>query len=86
MLKDIKIWTSRTRRYGKPGDHFFAFGHEFLIEKIERRTLGDVADHYREEGCESWDDFVDVWNDIHRQKGFSLWQRVFVHIFRRISI
>lgn len=86
MLQGTKTWTSRTRRYGKRGDTFEAFGHEFLIEKVERRTLLDVADHWRDEGCDNKHDFVTVWESIHRRKGFVLHQRVYVHIFRRISI
>lgn len=86
MIRGLKTWTSRTKRYGKPGDTFEVFGQEFLIEKVERRTLADVAEHYKEEGCSSWSDFVDVWESIHRRKGFNTWQRVYVHVFRRISI
>lgn len=86
MFRGLKTWTSRSKRYGKTGDTFKVFGQEFLIEKVERRTLGDVADHYKEEGCESRQDFVEVWNSIHRRKGFDRWRRVYVHVFRRTSI
>lgn len=86
MLQGVKTWTSRTQKYGKPGDTFEVFDHEFEILKIERRTLADVAEHYKEEGCSCWSDFVDVWNSIHRGRGFNPWQRVYVHVFRRISI
>lgn len=86
LIHGTKTWTSRTKRYGKPGDTFEVFDHTFLIEKVERRTLEDVANHWKEEGCSCWADFVDVWNSIHRRKGFNPWQRVYVHVFRRISI
>lgn len=86
LLSGQKTWTARTRRLGKKGDVFHAFGHEFEIERVERRTLEDVADHWREEGCDSKDDFVEVWKKIHPRKGYVPTQRVYVHIFRRISI
>ena len=86
MLRGEKTWTSRTRRYGKPGDTFEAFDNEFIIDKIERRTLWDVADHWKQEGCYSRQDFIDLWKNLHRKKGYLPGQRVYVHIFRRITI
>lgn len=86
MLKGVKTWTSRTRRYGKPGDTFEAFNNEFEILKIERRPLEDVADHWAEEGCINKLDFIELWIRLHARKGFLATQRVYVHIFRRISI
>lgn len=86
MLNGTKTWTSRTRRYGKAGDTFEAFDHEFRIDKVERRTLEDVADHWRKEGCDYREDFVNLWWQLHPQKGFVPTQRVHTHIFRRISL
>jgi len=86
MIKGAKTWTSRTKPYGKPGDTFDVFGHTFEIVKTQRRILDDVAEHYNEEGCASREDFVELWKKIHPRKGFNPWQRVYVHIFRRISL
>lgn len=86
LVNSVKTWTSRTKRYGKPGDTFEVFGQEFLIEKVERRMLEDVADHWREEGCTSKLDFMNLWIKLHARKGYLATQRVYVHVFKRISI
>lgn len=86
LLDGTKTWTSRTRRYGKAGDTFRAFGHEFEIVKVEKRVLWDVANHFKEEGCKSAEHFKDVWRKLHRRKGWTPEKRVYVHIFRRISV
>jgi hypothetical protein len=85
MIGGIKTWTSRTRKYGNPGDTFEAFDHEFEIVKVERRTLGDILDHWREEGCDSRKDAVETWKMLHSKRG-DLQERLYVHVFRRISI
>jgi len=48
LINGTKTWTSRTKRYGNPGDTFEVFDQEFLIEKVERRTLGDVAESIKQ--------------------------------------
>jgi len=86
LLDGTKTWTSRTRRLGNVGDTFDAFGHEFEILKVEHRMLKNVAFHWREEGCSSREDFVEVWKQIHPRKGYDPQQIVKVHVFRRITI
>jgi len=85
MLDDVKTWTSRTKWYGNIGDTFEIFGHEFEIVDRFRASLNYVALHWIEEGCESREDFIQLWKQIHPRKGFDPTQRVFVHVFRRIS-
>ena len=85
MLSGRKTWTSRTKCYGRSGDIFEAFGHEFIIEKIETKMLLEVARHWLEEGCKSKLDFIELWKKIHPRKGFDSYQWVHVHIFRRMT-
>jgi len=85
MLKGTKIFTSRTKRCGQNGDVFEAFGHEFEIVDTSYVRLETVSDFWEEEGCESKEDFIEVWKQIHPRKGFVPEQRVFVHQFRRMS-
>jgi len=86
LLDGTKTWTSRTRRMGNPGDTFPAFGATFEIEHVERRTLGNIRyHHWKEEGCNSPYDFFEVWEQIHRRKGFVASQRVWVHIFKKVG-
>jgi hypothetical protein len=44
--------------------------------------LGHVRDHlYAAEGADSPEEFVEVWNSIHPNKGFEEGQLVWVHWF-----
>lgn len=86
MLNGQKTWTSRTRPLGKRGDIFEVFGHQFQIEKVERRTLQDIFNsHWKEEGCEDPVDFFEIWEKIHPVKGFVPIQRVYVHVFKLLE-
>jgi len=86
LLDGTKTWTSRTRRMGKMGDTFDAFGATFEIERVERRTLGNIRyHHWKEEGCKSSTDFFEVWEQIHPRKGYIPSQLVWVHIFKRVK-
>lgn len=80
-----KTLTSRTRKMGNPGDTFPAFGMTFLIEIVAEWPLSKVADYWRDEGCTSRQDFIDLWSKIHYRKKFVPGQVVFVHRFRNIQ-
>lgn len=82
---DEKICTTRTKRYGYPGDYFYVKGVKYVLVEIRHISLNTVAnDFYKEEGCESSGEFVQVWNDIHPFKGFVSEQIVYLHIFRKV--
>ena len=85
MLNDIKVLTSRTRAMGKKGDTFDAFGATFEIDWVMSVDLGEVAEHWREEGCSSRQDFVGVWKMIHPRKGFDEETQVFAHHFHKVA-
>jgi hypothetical protein len=86
LLNGTKIWTSRSKIMGKPGDTFDAFGAEFLITSVSTCIpLHEVAEHWIEEGCSSFDDFVRVWEQIHPRKGFDPDTEVVTHTFRLVS-
>lgn len=83
MLADIKLATSRTRKYAEPGDTFEAWGSHFIVERVERMSLGHVAGElWPIEGVESRDEFVAVWAAIH-PSGYDAERKVWVHVFRR---
>lgn len=86
LLNGTKTWTSRTKQYGVPNDTFPAFGAEFVILAIERKQLSEILEHWREEGCLSRDDALEVWRMIHPVRRLDLSELFFVHVFRRISI
>ena len=85
LLNGTKTWTSRTKRYGKIGDTFDAFGATFAITDIKHWHLSFVTNHWKEEGCESREDFIQLWQKIHPRKGYDPYQQVYVHIFRRMT-
>jgi hypothetical protein len=65
ILKGIKRATSRQHPKGKTGDFFKVGEATFVIERVESHTLGFVADNlYKDEGLDSPQGFVDVWNGI----------------------
>jgi len=79
-----KTATSRTTKYGNPGDQFEAFGHVFVIDRHERVKLSVVArEHFRAEGFEHPDEFKIEWADIHPSKGYDPNQRIWLHWFQR---
>lgn len=85
LLSGEKTWTSRTKRYGKVGDTFDAFGATFEIQKVERSPLYYVASNFEEEGCKSFEDFVELWSKIHYRKGYVPSQVVWVHVFKKVE-
>lgn len=78
-----KTATSRTKRYGKAGDVVVTReGQRLLLIEVERVLLSTVRDHYwRDEGCESPEDFERVWGDIHPLRGYDGSQKVYLHRF-----
>ena len=83
-----KECTTRSSRYGVPGDTFpvedprSKYVHTFELTKVEPRTLVDVRDHlWKEEGFTSPGDFEEFWKKIHynNYRGGRIY---FVHWFR----
>lgn len=86
MLSDAKTATSRTKRYGKAGDTFDAFGQTFEILQVSKVSLRFVAnEYYLDEGCTSDLHFIRVWREIHPRKGFQPDQMVWLHEFKRVE-
>ena len=87
MLNDTKTMTCRKEKCGQPGDTFEAFGATFEITHVMRMRLGFVgSDCFKQEGCKSEMDFIDVWQFIHPVDGFDEGQIVWAHCFRMIHV
>lgn len=85
LLNGTKTATSRNSRHGFRGDRFKVFGAEFVIVNVERVRLGFVAEAYfRKEGCDTQQEFVDIWKRIHPRRGFDPDAWVYVHHFARV--
>lgn len=90
LAEGIKTATSRNKKYGEPGDTFEVVLPDGRIIKYEliavtRKKLHEVRDkHYKDEGCSSPVEFVDVWVDIYPREGFNGAKRVWYHEFREL--
>lgn len=66
MLSGKKRASTRTRRYGYPGDWFKQFGRTFMLTSVQRTFLDIVvSDHYLEEGFNSSGEFIECWDRLH---------------------
>ena len=84
MLKGYKIQTARTKRYGRLGDTFTAFGQKFVITRVFQYFLSTVAKYnYRIEGLDSPEQFQEIWKRLHPRKGYRPDDKVWVHVFKR---
>lgn len=82
-----KIATTRSRRYVKEGE-FTAFGMTFLLVTCYKKRLYHVACvDYKEEGLDSPEAFIGVWNRTHKRKKYEDDPNllVWLHLFRRIA-
>ncbi len=82
MLHDKKTATARTRRYAREGDRFKAFGSWFLVDAVFKERLDVMRENYAMEGCESPEDFENIWESLH-PSGFVGTKKVWVHTFHR---
>lgn len=83
--ESLKIYTSRSKRMGVPGDRFKAFGRLFELVTVEDVDLYSVSLLWKEEGCASREHFIEVWNEIHPIKRYSDSQRTYLHRFREVQ-
>lgn len=83
MLSGQKTCTSRNKKYGQIGDTFNIYGATFELTNINSEYLFYVATSlFKEEGCTTPNEFIEVWERIHPKKGFVRQQSVWVHHFR----
>jgi hypothetical protein len=86
MLAGRKTATSRTKRLGRVGQKFKAFGAVFEFTAIQRMPLRWVRDIYwADEGVASPAAFVEVYGRIHPRRGFIETDKVWIHFFRKVS-
>lgn len=88
MLTGQKTATTRTKRYGYPGDIFKVFGKVFVLTSVASMQLANVAvDHYREEGFSDPRYFIATWDRLHPRVHF--WdnpkRRVYFHTFTLVN-
>ena len=82
----VKTATSRTKRYGWPGDVLDTpFGQVLLTEVYQAQLAWIALQLWREEGCESPKQFEEVWRSLHRGR-WDLAKVVWVHRFRLVGV
>ncbi len=85
LLSGSKTWTTRSRAHGKVGDTFTAFGATFVLDEVEWGKLRDSADHFKDEGFTTKDDFIEFWCKIHPRIGYAPDRMYCVHKFHRLE-
>ena len=86
MLSGKKTCTTRSKKYGKPGDIFRKFGATFLIQDVTQANLAFVAKFlYKLEGLSSSDEFKRVWKELHPRNGFEPKAVKYAHFFARVG-
>jgi len=85
VLTGKKTMTSRNKKYGDVGDTFDAFGRVFILEDVYKCTLSFVKSHFwYQEGCDSPEEFVQIWEEIHPRKGYQPNQQIWLHKWKEI--
>jgi hypothetical protein len=82
----IKTMTCRTKKFGEPGDTFWAFGVHCELTHVFRVRLGYVVSNaYIQEGCDSPGQLIDVWKRIHPVSGYESEKIVWAHCWKVVS-
>jgi len=77
-----KTATTRTSRYGDPGDTFVVDGRKYELTHVIKVELEVVARHFwGVEGCNYPNQFCEVWKEIHPHKGYEPDWEVWLHLF-----
>lgn len=83
---DFKNATSRYKKYGSKGDIFYVDGNKYIILLVVKLPLWMIANYlYNTEGCNSPNQFINIWETIHPQKGFKKDDEVWYHLFDKIE-
>lgn len=86
-LRQGKIATSRNNRYGNPGDTFTVDDRNYKLVLVRKLPLWFIRDClWGCEGALSPHEFVHVWCEIHKQKGWKDNQEVWFHMFDRVIV
>lgn len=79
-----KTCTSRRKPYGHIGDVFYVDGVTYILTDIMQMKLSEIMEHwYQAEGCNSPEEFKQIWSLIHRKIGFIPDMVVYLHCFQR---
>jgi hypothetical protein len=82
ILEGRKCATSRNEKKGELGDFFLLNGRRFVLDYLQHRTLGGVANWaFVDEGFKSPEAFRKRWRELHRGHYCGI-NKVWVHWFK----
>jgi hypothetical protein len=85
LKEGVKTATTRTTKYGEPGDTFQAIGNNYEITDVKKVKLGEVKKNWWNiEGAKNKQEFENVWIGIHPKSGWTPDKLVYIHFFRKI--
>ena len=83
IARGTKTMTCRSKPMGKVGDLFMVEGQRFVLTQVFRTTLKYVVtDAYTQEGCDSPDALIAIWNTIHPRALYQPESIVWAHCWR----
>ena len=85
ILAGRKTCTTRTSKIANVGDFFFVEGRRFVIKSVVKCQIREVVkERYYFEGAKTIEEFVGVWNSIHKKVKYEddIFRKVWVHTFR----
>ena len=87
LSSGIKQATSRTKKYGEPGDTFsLTLLHgsmvRYQLKFVVKLPLWFIARHlHKTEGCNTQKEFEEIWHEIHPRKKWTGAEFVWYHYF-----
>jgi len=86
LNRGVKTATSRRKRYGTLYDTFKVDGRTYcIIGQCQVRLLDVGMRWFKEEGCESPEEFKEIWKLIHRKAGWEPDLLVWLHTFIEVK-
>ena len=86
LLDERKTATSRNKCYGERNDVFIIRNKIFRITNIRQLKLITIATYcFKDEGCETPEEFINVWKSIHPRLGWTPDKRVWIHYFTYVE-
>lgn len=86
VIKGKKTATRRNKRYADVGDIMTLNGHQFIVEKVYRQSLGEMTEEDAiKEGHESFEAYKNSILAIHPGMPWVPEMKVWVHEFSKIN-
>ena len=83
MLSGKKTATTRTKRFGRPGDWFRAFGRTFVLTEVSQIQLSLAIYHfYQDDGFSSPGEFINCWDRLHPRVTYAQRRARLVYLHR----